>query len=38
MQEWHDDLLQWAPSEFGGVESIRVPPHKIWTPDIVLFN
>lgn len=38
LQEWNDLLLKWAPDEFGGVDTVRVPPSKIWTPDIVLYN
>ncbi|MBN3308975.1 ACHA3 protein, partial [Amia calva] len=35
---WNDYKLKWDPSEFGGVEFIRVPSNKIWKPDIVLYN
>ena len=31
-------LLQWNSDDFGGVEEVRVPIEKIWTPDIVLYN
>uniref|UniRef100_A0A8C4THA5 Cholinergic receptor nicotinic alpha 3 subunit n=1 Tax=Erpetoichthys calabaricus TaxID=27687 RepID=A0A8C4THA5_ERPCA len=37
-QIWNDYKLKWNPSEFGGVEIIRVPSDKIWRPDIVLYN
>ncbi|VDN58048.1 unnamed protein product [Dracunculus medinensis] len=37
-QEWKDELLQWDPSDFDGIESIRIPSHLIWLPDIVLYN
>jgi len=37
-QEWHDYKLMWNPSEYGGVTTINVPAHDIWTPDIVLYN
>ena len=30
--------LMWDPKEHGGIETIRVPPDKIWLPDMVLFN
>jgi nicotinic acetylcholine receptor, invertebrate len=38
MQEWNDILLVWDKDKFGGVDTVRVPPSKIWTPDIVLYN
>lgn len=37
-QVWEDILLKWNPDEFGGVDHIRIPTEKIWTPDIVLYN
>uniref|UniRef100_A0A8D3BLL6 Neuronal acetylcholine receptor subunit alpha-2-like n=1 Tax=Scophthalmus maximus TaxID=52904 RepID=A0A8D3BLL6_SCOMX len=30
--------LQWNPSDFDNVTSIRVPSQLIWVPDIVLYN
>jgi len=38
LQTWNDTLLRWNPALFGGVENVRVPIDKIWTPDIVLYN
>ncbi|KAM3857083.1 neuronal acetylcholine receptor subunit alpha-2-like [Diretmus argenteus] len=37
-QEWTDYKLQWRPSDFDNVTSIRVPSQLIWVPDIVLYN
>ncbi|XP_028998654.1 neuronal acetylcholine receptor subunit alpha-2-like isoform X2 [Betta splendens] len=37
-QEWTDYKLQWNPSDFDNVMSIRVPSELIWVPDIVLYN
>ncbi|KAK2917416.1 hypothetical protein Q8A73_004162 [Channa argus] len=37
-QEWTDYKLQWRPSDFDNVTSIRVPSELIWVPDIVLYN
>uniref|UniRef100_A0A667XTW7 Cholinergic receptor, nicotinic, alpha 2a (neuronal) n=1 Tax=Myripristis murdjan TaxID=586833 RepID=A0A667XTW7_9TELE len=37
-QEWTDYKLQWRPSDFDNVKSIRVPSELIWVPDIVLYN
>ncbi|KAI3366163.1 hypothetical protein L3Q82_009987 [Scortum barcoo] len=36
--EWTDYKLQWSPSDFDNVTSIRVPSELIWVPDIVLYN
>ncbi|KAH0534668.1 Acetylcholine receptor subunit beta-like 1 [Cotesia glomerata] len=35
---WHDYQLQWDPSDYQGIQKLRIPPDKIWKPDIVLFN
>ncbi|XP_015272067.1 PREDICTED: neuronal acetylcholine receptor subunit alpha-3, partial [Gekko japonicus] len=35
---WNDYKLKWNPEDYGGVRFIRVPSHKIWKPDIVLYN
>lgn len=37
-QTWVDVQLRWNASDFGGLEEIRIPVVKIWTPEIVLFN
>ncbi|KAF1748166.1 hypothetical protein GCK72_024633 [Caenorhabditis remanei] len=36
--KWNDYQMQWDPREFDGIKTIRVPPDKVWLPDIVLFN
>jgi len=38
LQLWNDYQLNWEPSEFGGINVIRILPEKVWKPDIVLFN
>lgn len=35
---WSDYQLKWEPGDYGGTTIIRVPPDKVWRPDIVLFN
>ena len=35
---WHDFQMVWKPEQYGGIRTIRVPPDKVWLPDIVLFN
>ncbi|CAF0836400.1 unnamed protein product [Adineta ricciae] len=36
--KWHDYQMKWKREKYGGIQSIRVPPSQVWTPDIVLFN
>ncbi|KAK2179088.1 hypothetical protein NP493_514g00017 [Ridgeia piscesae] len=35
---WYDYNLGWNASEYGGVQSIRLPAKFIWTPDILMYN
>ena len=35
---WKDEFLKWNPSEWGGVDTIRVPIDDIWKPDVLLYN
>ncbi|KAK5971605.1 Neurotransmitter-gated ion-channel ligand binding domain protein, partial [Trichostrongylus colubriformis] len=35
---WKDYQMRWDPRFYGNIETIRVPPDKVWLPDIVLFN
>jgi len=37
-QVWYDYRLSWNSSEYGGVQSIRLPSKLVWTPDILLYN
>ncbi|XP_049830732.1 neuronal acetylcholine receptor subunit alpha-7-like isoform X12 [Schistocerca gregaria] len=36
--EWNDVNLRWNSSEFGGVKDLRIPPHRIWKPDVLMYN
>ena len=36
--EWQDVNLQWNQSDYGGINSIRLPPGRIWIPDIIPYN
>lgn len=36
--KWNDCQFSWTPGDYGGLESMRVPQERVWTPDIVLFN
>merc|ERR1711936_36822 len=35
---WEDDYLKWDPEEYSGLKRLELPPSKVWTPDIFLFN
>ncbi|XP_063285829.1 acetylcholine receptor subunit alpha-1-B [Pelobates fuscus] len=37
-QQWVDVNLKWNPSDYGGVDKIRIPSSDIWRPDLVLYN
>ena len=37
-QRWKDYRLSWNITEYGGVDSIRLPSNLVWTPDILLYN
>ncbi len=26
--------MQWKPEKYGGIQTIRVPPNQVWTPDV----
>ena len=30
--------MSWNTTEYGGVESIRIHPRLMWTPDLLLYN
>jgi len=36
--EWNDYQLNWNSSEYGGVDSIRIHPKLLWTPDLLMYN
>ncbi|KAM9425183.1 cholinergic receptor, nicotinic, beta 1 (muscle) like [Pholidichthys leucotaenia] len=35
---WTDYRLSWDPEEFDSINVLRIPPHKVWRPDIYLIN
>ncbi|ELT87200.1 hypothetical protein CAPTEDRAFT_221893 [Capitella teleta] len=35
---WHDYNMEWNETEYGGIKSIRIPPHLMWKPDILMYN
>ncbi|KAI8789210.1 neuronal acetylcholine receptor subunit alpha-7 [Biomphalaria glabrata] len=36
--EWVDEFLMWDPTQFNNITKLRIPCHKIWLPDMVLYN
>lgn len=36
--EWTDVNLRWNASEYGKVKDLRIPPHRIWKPDVLMYN
>ncbi|XP_071531429.1 neuronal acetylcholine receptor subunit alpha-7-like isoform X23 [Panulirus ornatus] len=36
--EWKDVNLRWNESDYGGVKDLRIPPYKIWKPDVLMYN
>jgi len=30
--------LRWNTSDYGGVKDLRIPPHRIWKPDVLMYN
>ncbi|XP_053554443.1 acetylcholine receptor subunit alpha [Bombina bombina] len=37
-QQWVDINLKWNPTEYGGIQKIRISSGDIWHPDLVLYN
>lgn len=38
LQEWNDVNLRWNESDYGQVKDLRIPPYKIWKPDVLMYN
>jgi len=36
--DWVDTNLRWNTSEFGNVRDLRIPPNRIWKPDVLMYN
>ncbi|XP_077532206.1 neuronal acetylcholine receptor subunit alpha-7-like isoform X1 [Haemaphysalis longicornis] len=36
--DWIDVNLRWNPKDYGGVQDLRIPPNKIWKPDVLMYN
>ena len=37
-QEWTDSNMRWNTTEYNNVKDIRVPPARLWKPDILMYN
>ncbi|KAH8409516.1 hypothetical protein KR222_007698, partial [Zaprionus bogoriensis] len=35
---WRDELRSWNPKEFENITKLAMPSHKVWKPQITLFN
>ncbi|XP_076750264.1 nicotinic acetylcholine receptor alpha7 subunit isoform X2 [Xylocopa sonorina] len=36
--EWNDVNMRWNTSDYGGVTDLRIPPHRLWKPDVLMYN
>ncbi|KTG07131.1 hypothetical protein cypCar_00000039 [Cyprinus carpio] len=36
--EWTDYRLSWNPEDYDSIDVVRIPPLKVWRPDIYLIN
>ncbi|XP_015594760.1 neuronal acetylcholine receptor subunit alpha-7 isoform X1 [Cephus cinctus] len=36
--EWIDVNMCWNTSEYGEVSDLRIPPHRLWKPDVLMYN
>ncbi|XP_076234430.1 nicotinic acetylcholine receptor alpha7 subunit isoform X2 [Calliopsis andreniformis] len=36
--EWNDVNMRWNTSEYGDVRDLRIPPHRLWKPDVLMYN
>ncbi|KAG1669856.1 Neuronal acetylcholine receptor subunit alpha-7 [Nymphon striatum] len=37
-QNWIDVNLRWDESKYDGITDVRIPPHRMWTPDVLMYN
>jgi len=38
VQSWQDSRLSWDPSNYGGVDTLRISASGIWKPDVALLE
>jgi hypothetical protein len=36
--KWTDERLKWNPSEYDGINNLRLPTKLLWVPDVKLYN
>ncbi|KAG5325740.1 ACHA7 protein, partial [Pseudoatta argentina] len=36
--EWNDVNMRWNVSDYGGVRDLRIPPSRLWKPDVLMYN
>ncbi|XP_066584869.1 neuronal acetylcholine receptor subunit alpha-7-like isoform X1 [Prorops nasuta] len=36
--EWNDVNMRWDTEEYGGVKDLRIPPNRLWKPDVLMYN
>jgi hypothetical protein len=37
-QSWKDSRLAWNPSDYSGIQTLRIPAKLLWTPDIRVYT
>lgn len=35
---WHDEYLEWTPSDYAGIETVSLWSSDIWLPDLTVYN
>lgn len=35
---WNDYNVRWNKSDYGGIDSVRIHPKRLWTPDLLMYN
>ncbi|KAK6641161.1 hypothetical protein RUM44_012870 [Polyplax serrata] len=38
MLKWHDAKLKWKPDDYGGINTLYLPPFQVWTPPLKTLN
>lgn len=37
-QEWKDEVLNWNPADYGGIEEVNLDSSYVWVPRLLLYN
>merc|ERR1711981_898535 len=35
---WQDYRLKWDPEQYGGIQNLKIPASRLWTPDLSVYN